>query len=89
MRFIKFSDRPSKNQSNSDRLFIPHKQRSPHLKNKPNSDRHSKKSIKERSPIHPINSDRFSNNQITRRSLFAKSKTAMIALNDVKQMLSL
>jgi hypothetical protein len=36
-----------------------------------------------------INSDRFSKNHITRRSLFAKSKTAMIALNDVKQMLGL
>jgi len=36
-----------------------------------------------------INSDRFSNNHITRRSLFAKSKTAAIALNDVKPMLSL
>jgi hypothetical protein len=33
--------------------------------------------------------DRFSNNQITMRSLFAKSKTAMIAFNDVKQMLGL
>jgi|JFJP01.1.fsa_nt_gi hypothetical protein len=35
-----------------------------------------------------INNDRFSNNHITRRSLFAKSKTA-IALNDIKQMLGL
>jgi hypothetical protein len=60
-----------------------------------------------RSPIHPIpsdrfsnnhkaiaysshiNSDRFSNHHITSRSLFAKSKTAMIALNDVKQILGL
>jgi hypothetical protein len=39
-------------------------------------------------PSH-INSDRISNRQITRRSLFAKPKTAMIALNDVKQMLGL
>jgi hypothetical protein len=33
--------------------------------------------------------DRLSNNHIASRSLFAKNKTAMIALNDVKQMLGL
>jgi len=38
-------------------------------------------------PSH-INSDRLSNNHITRRSLVAKSKTA-IALNNVKKMLDL